>query len=89
MLLTNLTNWLLFTFFVVGSLGGVVYFIRLMFWTEARSEVRYMQIPVYYGFDPARMEGENDMRYFGHALGRAGDMAHYSPDDADKPKESA
>lgn len=85
---SDLGNWLLFCFFVVGALGGITYFVRLMFWKEARTEVRYMQIPVYYGFDRV-MEGDNDMRHFGSAAGRAGDMAHFSDDEADKPKESA
>lgn len=60
--LTNLTNWFLFCFFVVGSAGGLVYFVRLMFWEEKRTEIhhRYYQMPVYYGHD-----------------GRAGDMAQH------------
>lgn len=88
-MLTNLTNWLLFCFFVVGSLGGITYFVRLMFYKEARTEVRYMQIPVYYGYEQAWAQVEKEMRHFGSAAGRAGDMAHYSPDETDKPKESA
>lgn len=67
MQLTDLTNWLLFTFFVVGALGGITYIIRLMFWKEARTEVRYVQIPVYYGYEPARQPSNDGVR--------AGDMA--------------
>ena len=79
-MLTNLTNWLLFCFFVVGSLGGITYFVRLMFWKEARTEVRYMQIPVYYGYDPSWDHDNTEMRNFGAAAGRPGDMAQQEPD---------
>lgn len=75
--LNNLVNWFLFSFFVMGSLGGVTYFVRLMFWHEKRVEVhhRYMQMPVYYGgFDPA--EGRDFSVY-----GRPGDMAQHEAKD--------
>lgn len=68
MQLTSLANWLLFSFFVVGSLGGITYFVRLMFWKEAGTEVRYVQIPVYYGYE--RREPVNDGV-------RPGDMAQH------------
>lgn len=73
MQLSNLPNWLLFTFFVVGSMGGIVYFIRLMFWYEKRVEVhhRYMQVPVFYGYDNAGQPGQPGMP------GRPGDMAQH------------
>jgi hypothetical protein len=62
---SNIANWLLFAFFFVGALGGIVYIVRLMFWNDKRVEVhhRYYQVPVYYG-------GE----------GRAGDMAQSDPE---------
>lgn len=72
MRLTDLGNWLLFSFFVVGALGGITYFIRLMFYKEARTEVRYVQIPVYYGFERAS-EPVNDGA-------RPGDMAQRETD---------
>jgi len=72
MLSSNPVNWILFCYFVVGSLGGIVYFVRLMFYREARTEVRYLQVPVYYGYDPA---AGNDRTVYHPAAGRPGDMA--------------
>lgn len=77
MRLTDLGNWLLFTFFVVGALGGITYFIRLMFYKEARTEVRYVQIPVYYGFDPAGARSDQTAYYE-----RPGDMAQATEGDS-------
>lgn len=73
MQLSNLANWLLFSFFVVGSLGGIVYFVRLMFYKEARTEVRYLQVPVYYGYDRV-VQSIND--------GMPGDMAQNTEPDS-------
>lgn len=66
MLSSNPLNWFLFCFFFVGALGGIVYFVRLMFSYEKRVEVhhRYMQVPVFYGPD-----AQSELR------GRPGDMA--------------
>jgi len=50
-LLLSILNWLLYSFFVLGAIGGVTYIVRLMFWNDRRVEVhhRYYQTPVYYG----------------------------------------
>lgn len=69
--LNNLVNWFLFSFFVMGSLGGVVYFVRLMFWKEARTEVthRYVHVPIFVG--------PHEWQY-----GRPGDMGHHEEPEA-------
>ena len=59
-------QWAMFAFFCVGSMGGLIYLARLMFWGDRRVEVhhRYHQVPVYRGPGP-----------------RAGDMAQDDPED--------
>lgn len=70
---SDIGNWLLFTFFVVGALGGITYFVRLMFYKEARTEVRYVQVPVYYGYDPGWQPVNEGLR--------PGDMAQATEGD--------
>lgn len=79
-MLTDLTNWILFSFFIVGSLGGIVYFVRLMFWHDKRVEVhhRYYEVPYYYG--PREHQEVIPFK------GRPGDMAQ---EDTDKEEETA
>jgi hypothetical protein len=66
-LLLSIINWLLYSFFMLGAAGGVIYLVRLMFWNDKRIEVhhRYYQTPVYYP-PPSN--------------GRPGDMAQDDPE---------
>ena len=75
----NFINYLAFSFFVVGAIGGIYALVRDLIGKPRRVEVhhRYHAVPTYYG--PGAYRG----------AGRPGDMGHFSPNEADNGEKIA